>query len=304
MSDGPWTVRRVLGWTTQHFEKQGVDAPRLTSELLLAHVLATSRVRLYTELDRPLEPGELARYRQLIERRLGGEPTQYLTGTREFYGRPFRVDPRVLIPRPETELLVEAVLRTLPQTGEFRVLDLCTGSGCVAVTVAAERPAVRVVATDLSEDACAVARSNAQALGVADRVEVRAGELFAAVAGDPPFDVVVSNPPYVPRGEIPGLSREVRREPVQALDGGEDGLEVIRRIAAGAGAHLSPGGLLALEIGDGQGSRVCSLLQGAGYGSVTIERDLARHDRLALGTHPRVPAPAPQGDRTLGSDPR
>jgi release factor glutamine methyltransferase len=303
MSEGPWTVRRVLGWTTQHFEKQGVDAPRLTSELLLAHVLGTSRVRLYTELDRPLERAELAAYRQLIERRIAGEPAAYLTGKREFYGRVFRVDPRVLIPRPETELLVEAVLRALPREAEVRVLDLGTGSGCVAVSLAAERPRAHIIATDLSEEACAVARANADELGVGSRVEVRAGELFAPVAMEPTFEVVVSNPPYIPHGEIPTLSREVRREPALALDGGEDGLEVLRHIVAGSGRHLVPGGLLALEIGDTQGSQVRSLLEGAGYGSVLIERDLARHDRLAFGTRPRVPAAAP-GDRTLGSDPR
>jgi release factor glutamine methyltransferase len=303
MNEGPWTVRRVLAWTTQHFEKQGVDAPRLTSEMLLAHLLSTSRVRLYTELDRPLERAELTSYRQLIERRIAGEPAAYLTGKREFYGRTFRVDPRVLIPRPETELLVESVLRALPRETEVRLLDLCTGSGCIAVSLAAERPAARVIATDLSDEACAVARGNAEQLGVSARVEVRAGELFAPVGAEAPFDVVVSNPPYVARADLPTLSREVRREPALALDGGEDGLEVIRRILAGAQHHLVPGGLLALEIGETQGSQVRSLLEGAGYGSVTVERDLARHDRLAFGTRPRVPSATP-GDRTLGSDPR
>ena len=181
MSEQPWTVRRVLGWTSQHFAKLGVDSPRLTAELLLAHVLQTSRVRLYTDLDRPLETAELAAYRALIARRATGEPTQYLTGTREFYGRPFAVDPRVLIPRPETELLVEAVLQTLPKDCDLRLLDLCTGSGCVAVTLALERPRARVVATELSADAAEVARANAAALGAADRVDVRQGDLFAPV---------------------------------------------------------------------------------------------------------------------------
>jgi len=303
MSEQPWTVRRVLGWTTQHFEKLGLDSPRLTAELLLAHVLHTSRVRLYTDLERPLEASELAPYRNLIARRAAGEPTSYLTGAREFYGRTFAVDARVLVPRPETELLVEAVLQTFPRDAELRVLDLCTGSGCVGITVALERPRAQVLATDVSPDAVEVARANAAALGAADRFEARLGDLFAPVASEAPFDVIVANPPYVPAGQLPTLSAEVRREPRLALDGGPDGLDVVRRIAGEAPRRLVPGGLLALEIGDGQGPAVHSLLQAAGYGSVRIERDLARHDRLALGTHPRGPAPTHSGDGALGPDP-
>jgi release factor glutamine methyltransferase len=303
MSEPPWTVRRVLGWTTQHFEKLGIDSPRLTAEVLLAHVLRTSRVRLYTDLDRPLEAAELSAYRGLIARRASGEPTHYLTGTREFYGRPFTVDPRVLLPRPETELLVEAVLQAIPKDGDVRLLDLCTGSGCVGITLALERPRARVLATELSLAAADVARGNAIALGAGDRFEVRVGDLFAPVESEPPFDAVVANPPYVPRGELSSLPAEVRREPAQALDGGPDGLDVVRRIAAAAPRWLVPGGLLALEIGDGQGPAVHSLLETAGYGSVRIERDLARHDRLALGTHPRGPAATHPGDGALGSDP-
>jgi release factor glutamine methyltransferase len=304
MSEEPWTVRRVLGWTTQHFEKLGLDSPRLTAELLLAHVLRTSRVRLYTNLEQPLEPSELAAYRGLIARRAAGEPTSYLTGTREFYGRTFAVDPRVLVPRPETELLVGAVLQAVPRDAEVRILDLCTGSGCVGITLALERTRARLLATDASPGAVEVARANAAALGAADRFEARLGDLFAPLAGESPFDVVVANPPYVPVGELPTLSPEVRREPSLALDGGPDGLDVVRRIAAEAPRRLVPGGLLALEIGDGQGPAVHSLLETAGYASVRIERDLARHDRLALGTHPRGPAPTRPGDGALGPDPR
>ena len=302
MSEQPWTVRRVLGWTTQHFEKLGMDSPRLTAELLLAHVLHASRVRLYTDLERPLEAAELAAYRGLIARRASGEPTSYLTGNREFYGRPFAVDPRVLVPRPETELLVEAVLQAVPRNAEVRVLDLCTGSGCVGITLALERPRARVLATDASSEALEVARANAAALGAAERFQARLGDLFSPVEGEAPFDVVVANPPYVARGDLPTLPAEVRREPQLALDGGPDGLDVIRRIAAEAPRRLVPGGLLALEIGDRQGPTVHSLLVAAGYGSVRIERDLARHDRLALGTHLRGPAATHPGDGALGPD--
>jgi release factor glutamine methyltransferase len=293
----------VLGWTAPHFEKLGVDAPRLTAELLLAHVLDTSRVRLYADLDRPLQKEELASFRALIERRTAGEPTQYLTGRREFYGHSFRVDPRVLSPRPETELLVEEVLRALPREGESRVLELGAGSGCISVSIALGNARARVVATELSPEALEVARGNAEGLGVANRVELRRGDLFQPLAPSERFEVVVSNPPYVPRAELSALSAEVRKEPLLALDGGEDGLDVIRRIVAEAPTWLLPGGLLALEIGDGQGDRVRSLLEAAGYGSVRIERDLARHDRMAFGTRPRGPEDTPRKG-SLGSDPR
>ena len=202
MSEDAWTLRRVLTWTTQHFEKRGVDAPRLTTEMLLAHVLQTSRVRLYVDLDRPLEKTELGAFRALIERRLAGEPTQYLTGVREFYNRPFKVDARVLIPRPETELLVEAALRRLPRDAPGLALDVCTGSGCIAISLAAERPQATVMATDVSPDACALAGENAQVLGVGERVKVLQGNLFAPLPPGARFDVVVSNPPYIATGEI------------------------------------------------------------------------------------------------------
>ncbi len=251
-----WTIRKVLTWTTQHFEKRQVDSPRLTAEILLAHVLKTSRVRLYVDLDRPLSKEELAAFRALIERRMSGEPTQYLTGVKEFYNRTFKVDARVLIPRPETELLVEAALRALPKDAPSRALDVCTGSGCIAISLAAERPQASVLATDLSPDACALARENAEALGVGARVTVVQGDLFAPVPADARFQLVVSNPPYIASEEIPGLSAEVRREPHLALDGGKEGLLVIRRVIEGARRYLLPGGLLAMEIGETQGNAV------------------------------------------------
>ncbi len=281
-----WTIRSVIGWTTGHFEKKGVDAPRLTSEVLLSHVLGCDRVRLYVDLDRPLSKDELTKYRALIERRLSGEPTQYLTGRREFYGRTFAVDPRVLIPRPETELLVEAILREVPKDAPSRLLDLCTGSGCVALSLAAERPQASVWATDLSPEACSLARQNAEALGVGARVTLREGDLFAPVPPDAKFDAIASNPPYIPTEQIAGLSEEVRKEPRLALDGGADGLDLIRRIAAAAPGFLKPGGQLALEIAEDQGVRVADLLKDAGFCDVRVERDLARLDRLVLGRAP------------------
>lgn len=282
-SDAPWTIRRLLVWTQGYFEKKGIDSPRLTAEILLAHTLSTTRVRLYIDLDRPLEKAELASFRSLIERRCSGEPTQYLTGVREFYNRPFKVDARVLVPRPETELLVEAVLSALPKDAPAQVLDVCTGSGCIAVSLAAERETWTVIATDLSPGAAAVARGNAEALGVGDRVKVVEGDLYAPVPSDLRFDAVVSNPPYIARAEIDTLSAEVRREPRMALDGGPDGLDLLRRVIDGARDVLKPGGLLAMEIGETQGPAVLALLTAAGYAQPRIEKDLERRDRHAFG---------------------
>ena len=281
-----WTIRSVLGWTSDYFNRRGVDAPRLTAEVLLAFVLQGTRVQLYVDLDRPLKPKELASYRALIERRISGEPTQYVTGTREFYGRPFAVDPRVLIPRPETELLVDAALEAIPKDAPCRVLDLCTGSGCVAVTLAAERSNATVFATDLSPAACEVARSNAATLKVGDRVRVLEGDLFGPLERGSLFHVVVSNPPYVPSEEIAALAAEVRREPRMALDGGRDGLEITRRLADQAPSWLEPGGMLAVEISEGQGPEAQRLLQSAGLVRAGLRKDLSRLDRLVFGYKP------------------
>ncbi len=283
MTEEAWTVRKVLTWTTGKFDKEQIDAPRLTAEILLAHVLKFDRVKLFTELDRPLHKDELSTYRALIQRRLQFEPTQYLTGFKDFYNRRFAVDARVLIPRPETELLVEAVLRVVPKDVPARVLDLCTGSGCIGVTIAAERPQASVWVTDASAGACAVASANAEAHQVAARVTVREGDLFAVLPEGATFDVIVSNPPYVKHGDLATLQKEVRKEPALALDGGADGLDVVRRIADGAHRALKRGGWLALEIGDEQGSAVKDILVRAGYHGVRVEKDLARLDRLAFG---------------------
>jgi release factor glutamine methyltransferase len=278
-----WTIRKVLDWTRGHFEKQAIDAPRLTAELLLAHVLATTRVKLFMDLDRPLTKDELGTYRSLIQRRLAHEPTQYLVGHKEFYGRRFVVDARVLIPRSETELLVEAGLSVLPKDAPARVLDVCTGSGCIAVSIAAERPHASVWASDVSPGALEVAKQNAEALGVSSRVTFFQGSLLEPVPADARFDLVVSNPPYIPTGELAGLEPEVRREPHLALDGGDDGLVVIRPLVAAAAPRLNPGGWLALEIAEDQGARVKAVLEAAGLHDVRIEKDLARHERLVLG---------------------
>jgi release factor glutamine methyltransferase len=276
-----WTPLKLIAWTQEWFGKKGVDAPRLTAELLLARALRCDRVRLYLDFDKPIGEAELAAFRELVRRRGEGEPTAYLLGEREFFGRAFRVDARVLIPRPETELLVEAGLAALPEGG--RALDLCTGSGAIAISLALGRAGARVLATDVSADALDVAAENARRLGAEGVVELARGDLWAAVpdhAG--PFDVIAANPPYVPSREVPALAREVRREPCIALDGGADGLDLVRRIVAGAPARLAPGGLLLVELHESHGPAFLALCEGAGLVRAEVRRDLAGLPRLGV----------------------
>jgi release factor glutamine methyltransferase len=280
-----WTIQRLLAWTSDYFTRKSIDSPRLTAELLLAHTLGCDRVRLYMDYDRPIDKGERDRFRALIERRAEGEPAHYLLGYREFFGRRFEVDPRVLIPRPETELAVEAALKRLAADARGPVLDLCTGSGCIGLTLAAERSSLQVVAADQSEAALEVARKNAAELGVADRVELVAGDLFEPLTRRA-FALIVSNPPYVAAGALASLMREVQREPRLALDGGSDGLSVLRRIISEAPGWLEPGGSLILEIGDDQGEAVRSLLSSSGFEQIAIEKDAAGLERLASAVRP------------------
>jgi release factor glutamine methyltransferase len=287
VSDPPWTPLRLVAWTQEFFARKGVDAPRLAAELLLAHALRCDRVRLYLDFDKPLGEAELGAFRDLVRRRADGEPTAYLTGRREFYGRAFRVDPRVLVPRPETELVAEAALAALPEGG--RVLDLCTGSGVLAVTLALGRRA-RLVATDLSAGALEVARDNARALGA--EVTFLEGDLDGPVAPGERFDLLVSNPPYVPSGEIEGLAREVRREPRMALDGGPDGLALIRRIVALAPTRLAAGGTLVLEMHETHREALPRLCREAGFARAEARVDLAGLPRLVVATMASRPAGA------------
>ena len=290
MADELWTIQRLLVWTTGFFTRKGIDAPRRTAEILLSHVLGMDRVRLYMEFERPLGEAELARFKALIQRRAAREPTDYLTGSRPFHRYVFAVDARVLVPRPETEQLVETALSKLPphvvSGAPLKVLDLCTGSGCVGLSIAADRPDAAVTLTDISQGALDVARSNAQALGVTGRTLLLLGDLFSPISPALRFDVVSANPPYVRRDVIPTLAPEVQWEPVTALDGGADGLELLRRIIREAPLHLRPGGWLCLEIGDDQGSAVERLLSEAGFEEVSVSKDFAGLDRIAAGRMP------------------
>ena len=265
-----------------------MDAPRLTAELLLAHALGCDRVRLYLDFDKPLGEAELGRYRELVRRRAGGEPTAYLTGRRDFLGHAIGVDARALVPRPETELLVEAALERLPPEGE--ALDLCTGSGCVAIALALARPGAHVTASDVSGSALALAAENVARLSA--RVELLQGDLFAAVPAGRRFDVVVANPPYVPSGELPGLARELSHEPALALDGGPDGLAVARRLVAEAPAWLRPGGSLLVEMHERHLEPLPALCRQAGLVEVEARRDLAGLPRFVVARAPGPPVPA------------
>jgi release factor glutamine methyltransferase len=284
----PWTIRRVLAWSTDDLKKRGSTSPRLDAELLLCKVLGIDRVGLLIDADRPLGKIELGQYRELHQRRRAGEPVAYLLGVREFYGRPFLVDGRVLIPRPDTEHLVEVALaRTRHLSLSARVLDLCTGSGCVAVSLGRERPTTRVLAADVSPEALAVAAVNALRLG-AYNVAFVLSDLFAALRpGGDRFDLVTANPPYIAEGEIPSLSVDIRGyEPHLALSGGADGLDFLRRIVSGAPAFLDAEGVLAVEIGSDQGRAVQELFAGEGYRDVSVQRDYGGLDRVVSGIRP------------------
>jgi release factor glutamine methyltransferase len=279
-----WTIETVLRWATDDFRARGVDSPRLDAELLLGRALSCTRIQLIADAKRGLENDELTRFRELVKRRRAREPTAYILGEREFYGRRFRVDRRVLIPRPDTETLVEVALeRTRHRSMSMRALDLCTGSGCVAITLARERPTSLVVATDVSDDALAVARDNALRLG-AYNVGFRSGDLFAAVEGSARFDLVTANPPYIAAAEIASLQPEIRDyEPRLALAGGQDGLTLVRLIVAGVGPHLARGGRLAVEIGFGEAAATADLFAAAGFAQIEVRRDYARIERVVSG---------------------
>lgn len=256
----------------------------LDARVLLCHALARDMAYLIAHRDEPLDPERLHAFESLAARRSAGEPVAYLTGRREFYGLDFRVTPAVLIPRPETECLVELALEHIPRGKPCTVADLGTGSGCVAIAIARHRSQAWITATDASPEALAVARGNAAALAVTN-VEFAAGSWWHAVE-DRCFDLVVSNPPYVAEGDPHLGEGDLRFEPRVALAGGPDGLDAIRQIAAGAGAHLEPGGWILIEHGFDQGPSCRALLAQAGLADVRTWRDLAGHERVSGGRRP------------------
>lgn len=286
---GRITVGEILVSATEHLRQHGVESPRLDAEVLLAHVLGEERIRLYVDYAKPLHEDEVADYRTLIARRLRNVPVAYLVGYKEFMGMRFRVDCNTLIPRPETEHLVEAVkdyLSPRTQDGEGMViLDMCTGSGVVGISLATLFRDVTVVAVDISPPALRVARENAEFLGVSDNVHFLRSDLFDRLPVDKlgdRFNVIAANPPYLSSDEIASLHPDIAKsEPLIALDGGSDGLRFYRVLAARAADYLAPGGLLALEIGASQGSEVIEMLKaGSTYENIAVFQDYAGFDRV------------------------
>jgi release factor glutamine methyltransferase len=275
-----------MRWSGEYLESKGVARGRLDAEHLLAHAVGVPRLQLYLQFDRPLEAEELDRFRPLLRRRAEREPLQYILGRAAFRELELTVDPRVLVPRPETEILVEEVLAwaAAQHRDDLTAVDLGTGSGAIALSLLHEGPFAHVVATDASEDALVVAALNARSTGIEERLELRRGSLFEPLGEGERFDALVSNPPYVAEAEAPGLEPEVGVwEPAQALFGGADGLRVLRAIAEGAGPYLQPGGLLALEVGAGQAGVVVTAVEGVGeYDDVSVRRDLAGRQRVVL----------------------
>lgn len=277
-----WTIGRLLTWTTDFLRKKGSESPRLDAEVLLAQVLDCPRVQLYTHYDQEVAERDRAAYRELVRRRAEGTPVAYLVGRKEFFSLPLAVTPAVLIPRPDTETVVVEFLALFKGVEAPLCVDVGTGSGAIALACASQHPSARFLAVDLSPEALAVAAGNAERLGLADRVAFRQGDLLEPVAAEGPFDAILSNPPYIPTGDIPGLEPGVRdHEPHLALDGGPDGLQVVARLIDQAVPLLKPGGHLILEIGTAQEHPVRDLL--AAHPELNLAptvKDAANHPRV------------------------
>ena len=276
-----WTILRMILWSAEYLKNKGVETGRLDAEWLLAAALGVDRLQLYLKYDRPLSSEEREAFKPLLRRRAGREPLQYIIGRTGFRELELKTDPRVLIPRPETELLVQEVL-DWASAGAESVWDMGTGAGAVALSLAAEGTWTRVVATDVSPEALSVAADNAERYDLGGHVEFREGSLFEPLEEGERFDVIVSNPPYIAEGEKGELQPEVRDwEPPEALFAGEDGLDVIRQLVAGAPKHLLSGGLLALECGLGQAEGIAADVQATGaFGAVRIRADLTGRPRF------------------------
>jgi release factor glutamine methyltransferase len=278
----PMTVLDLLQTTTAYFTKRGVDSPRLNAEHLVAFTLKRKRIELYLEFERVLTEPELAPLRELVKRRGQGEPLQHLLGTVEFASRIFRCDKRALVPRQETEQLVQ-LLQSKIENRESKILDVGTGSGVIALSLAAKFPEAKVTATDISDDALALARQNADRLGLTSQVEFVRSDLLTHVADG--YDLIVANLPYVAEGDRNTLSREVGHDPAMALFGGERGDEIIRKLIEAAPSHLASGGLLALELGLGQGDDLAALMAEKNYHDIKSERDYAGVIRFLFGRY-------------------
>ena len=309
MSEELWTIKSALDWTVGFLERKGDESPRLSAEWLMAEATGLSRIELYVQFEKPLSLDERAVLREYVARRGAGEPLQLISGRAPFRYLNLRVAPGVLIPRPETEVLVSEALAALdlprvvdhvaageegetvvsPDLPTVRAVDLCTGSGCIAVALATEYPRAQVIALDIAPEALALARVNVEEQGVADRVCVRESDLLSAIAPEErgTFDLVISNPPYVPSAVCDGLPAEVADwDPRLALDGGADGLDVLRRFAPDALSCLKPGDILALELFEGHMDQARDLVESCGFSDVRIVDDLAGRPRVLMARRP------------------
>ena len=294
------TVGNALSTAAEALAGAGIDTARLDAEVLLANAMDVSRAALLARLRDPFEPPARARFEPLLERRRQREPLAYIVGGCEFWSLWFEVTPQTLVPRPETEVLVENVLEGIAIVAAPRILDVGTGSGCIAVALAHERRDARVTAVDVSNGALAVARRNAELHGVSDRVDFRAADA-RRLSRSSRYDVIVANPPYIRRDAIEALQPEVSRwEPRDALDGGEDGLDLVRAVLAIAGELLQPGGLIALEIGSGQGDEAIALARQAGFADACVRADYAGLPRVLLSPSPQSREGSRRG-RTLSA---
>ncbi len=277
-----WTIGRILKWTEQYFKEKGIESPRLDAEVLLSHILGRERIYLYVHFDEPLEPAELARYREAIKQRVQRVPIAYIIGEKEFMGLTFKVTEDTLVPRPDTEILVQAAIERLRARGDApRFADIGTGTGAICLSVLHFLPKAQADTVDISPAARAVAEENAAALGASDRITFHTGDLLAPLAGQC-YDAILSNPPYIPDDDIAALAPEVRlKEPHTALAGGKDGLDFYRRLMANAPALLKDGGFLAVEVGIHQAAPVAALAVPS-FSRTEIIKDYAGIERVVI----------------------
>jgi release factor glutamine methyltransferase len=281
------TVLEIIKRTTDFFAGKGIESPRLNAELLIGHALGLKRMQLYLQFERPLAEVDLEKIRPLVRRRAQREPVQYIVGETEFAGLKLKVDRRALIPRPETELLVESIVKLCPESAAPRILDLGTGTGAIALALAAALPSADVTAVELSEEALALAAENATATGLAERVHLLRSRWFEALPAEARFDVIVANPPYLSAAETAAALPEVREfEPLTALTSADDGLADLREIVAQAPRYLAARGLLAMETGIAHHPKLLELVTAAGFSRSESRQDLTGRDRFVFAWRP------------------